>query len=776
MKFGIGQPVRRKEDQRFVTGTGRYLDDMNLAGQAHAFFQRSPHAHAVLRKIDTAAARKAPGVIAVLTGADALADKIAPVPCMAPVAVKPGTRPQALPVRTVLATGRVRHVGDPVALVIAETLAQAKDAAELIAVDYEVLPAICDTAQAAAPGAPEIWPESPGNVNFEWEDGDKARTDAAFAKAARVVKLDLVNNRVVPNSMETRGAIGVHDKGEGSYTLYTSSQGSHLLKDILCGAVLGGIDPGKVRVVTPDVGGGFGMKIFLYPEQIMMLWAARRVGRPVKWIAERSEGFVSDTQGRDHVTHAELALDKEGRFLAVRVSTLANLGAYLSNFGPFIPTMAGKGMQVGVYSMAAAYVEVKGVFTNTVPVDAYRGAGRPEAAYMIERLVDKAGRETGLGAAEIRRRNFIPASAMPYQTALGLTYDSGDFVQNMEAAMAAADWAGFPARKAEAAKRGRRRGIGMSYYVEVCGGAPGVPALVRFEPDDTVSLIIGTQSNGQGHETAYSQILAERLGVPYDKIHVRQGDTNLMKSGTFTGGSRSVTVGAPAAGLAADAAIDKGKAIAADLLETATADIEFQAGRYVVAGTDRAVDIFAVARAAREGRGLPPEAPRELAGDAEFAPEVATFPNGCHICELEIDGDTGATTIVKYTVVDDFGRVVNPVLLSGQVHGGLAQGIGQALLEGTVYDESGQLLTGSFMDYAMPRADIMPDIDFRWTEKVLCRTNPMGIKGCGEAGAIGAPPAVMNAMLDALVDLGIATIDMPATPERVWAAMARHRA
>jgi len=741
VQFGIGQPVRRKEDQRFITGAGRYLDDIRLPREAYAHVLRSPHAHARITSIDVAAAKAEPGVIAVLTGADAEADGIAPIPCLAPIPIKPGTAAQNFPRRALLATERVRFVGDGVALVVAETPAAAKDAAERIAVEYEGLPAVTDLAAAARDGAPQIWPEAPGNLNFTWEDGDKAKTDAAFARASRIVEIDVVNSRVVPNSMEPRGAIGVHDAAEDSYTLYASSQGAHLLKEMLCGAILPKVDPAKIRVVTPDVGGGFGMKIFLYPEYVMLLWAARRTARPVRWVAERGEGFVSDTHGRDNLTHAALALDGEGRFLGIRVATLANLGAYLSNFGPFIPTEAGKGMHVGVYAIPAAHVEVKGIFTNTVPIDAYRGAGRPEAAYMLERLVEKAGRVTGLGAAEIRRRNFIPAAAMPYKTALAHTYDSGDFRGNMEAAMAAADCAGFPERKAAAARRGKRRGLGMSYYIEVCGGAPGVPALVRFEPDDTVSVIVGTQSNGQG-------------------------------SGSFTGGSRSVPVGGSAAQMAADVAIEKGKAIAADLLETASADIEFRDGRYVVAGTDRAIAIFAVAKAAREGRGPATPTPPALAGDAEYTPEVATFPNGCHICEIEIDRDTGAAALVKYTVVDDFGHVINPLLLGGQVHGGIAQGVGQALLEGTVYDAAGQLLTASFMDYAMPRAGDVPGIDFRWNE-IPCRNNLLGIKGCGEAGAIGAPPAVINAIIDALADLGITEIDMPATPLRLWETMRR---
>jgi carbon-monoxide dehydrogenase large subunit len=764
VQFGIGQPVRRKEDRRFITGAGRYLDDIVVPGAVFAYVLRSPHGHAAIKSLDVAAARKAAGVLAVLTGDDAEADGVRPVPCMAPIPIKPGTPAQNMPRRAVLATGRVRHVGDAVALVIASSRQQAQDAAELIEVDYEILPAVTDTATAAKPGAPQLWPEAPGNTNFIWADGDKAKTDRAFAAAARIVAVEVVNNRVVPNSMEPRGALGVYDQAHGSYTLYASSQGAHLLKEMLAGAILPEAGADKIRVITPDVGGGFGMKIFLYPEYVMLLWAARRVGRPVKWIADRSEGFVSDTQGRDNITRAELALDGNNRFLAIRVATLANMGAYLSNFGPYIPTEAGKGMHVGVYAIPAAYVEVTGVFTNTVPVDSYRGAGRPEAAYMLERLVDRAGRETGLGAAEIRRRNFIPAAAMPFKTSLGHTYDSGDFAGNMIAAMKAADWEGFPARKAEAARRGKLRGIGMSYYIEVCGGAPGVPALVRFESNDTVSLIIGTQSNGQGHETAYAQIVSDRLGVPFDKIITRQGDTAALKTGSFTGGSRSVPVGGVAARMASDVVIDKGKTLAADLLEAAAADIEFRAGNYVVAGTDRMIGIFAVAKAAREGKGP------ALDGEAEFLPEVATFPNGAHICELEIDADTGTTAVVGYTAVDDFGEVINPLLLGGQVHGGIAQGIGQALLERTVYDETGQLLSGSFTDYTMPRAGDMPDIDFRWNV-IPCRTNPLGIKGCGEAGAIGAPPAVMNAIIDALGDRGVTAVDMPATPERLWRAL-----
>ncbi len=772
MKFGVGQAIARKEDRRFVTGTGRYLDDIKLDREARAYVLRSPHAHATIKKIDVAAAKKAPGVIAVLTGADAAADKLGDMPCVAHPGNKPGTPEQNFPPRPVLAATHVRFVGDPVALVVAETLAQARDAAELIEVDYHALPAVADMAKALQPGAPQVHPEAPGNLHLTWADGDEGGTKAAFAKAARIVTVDLVNNRVVPNSMEVRGAIGIYTDAEG-YTLYASTQGSHLMKDILLGFIFKGTSPDKVRVITPDVGGGFGMKVFLYPEYVMALWAAKRLGRPVRWISDRSEAFLSDTHGRDNLTKVQLALDKDAKFVGLRLDTLANMGAYLSQFGPYIPTAAGKGMHVGVYAIPVAYVEVKCVFTHTTPTDAYRGAGRPEAAYVIERVVDAAARETGLSPDEIRRRNFIPAAAMPFKTSLGHTYDSGDFLRNMTDAMKNGDWTGYAARKTESAKHGKLRGIGMSYYVEVCGGEPNVPAILRFEPDETVTVIVGTQSNGQGHETAYSQIVADRLGIPFEKVIIKQGDTAMAPSGSFTGGSRSIPVGGVAAQQSADLAIEKGKPAAADLLEASAGDIEFKEGRYHIAGTDRSVDIFKVAAAIREGKGVPAGAPRVLEASADFKPAAGTYPNGCHIVEVEIDPDTGATQLVRYTVVDDFGTVVNPLMLAGQVHGGIGQGVGQALLEVAQYDEEGQLITGSFMDYAMPRADIIPHIDFTWNE-IPCTTNPLGIKGAGEAGSIGAPPAVINAIVDALVPYGVKHIDMPATPQRVWQTIRAH--
>ncbi len=770
-KFSLGQAVRRVEDQRFLTGQGRYLDDIRLPRQLHAVMLRSPHAHARIAGIDADAARTAPGVVGVFTAAEAQADGLGTLPQARGLRNRDGS-PIAKPPRPVLARDRVRHVGDGVAMVVAETVAQAQEAAELINVDYEPLPAIADGAAALAPGAPQIWDEAPGNVAVDWEMGDRAAVEAAFAKAAHVTRLSLVNNRIVVNSMEPRGAIGAYDAESGRYTLYTSSQGSHLVRDALADHVLK-IPRDRLRVVTPDVGGGFGMKMIPYPEQALVLWAAYRLGRPVKWVGNRADAFTSDSQGRDHVTTAELALDAEGRFLGLRVETIANIGAYQTMYGPFVPTVAGSGMLAGLYRTPAIHVAVKCVYTNTVPVDAYRGAGRPEAAYVVERIVDAAARELGLSPAEIRRRNFIPPEAMPYTTALGETYDSGDFARVMEEAMRLADWDGFEGRRAAARATGnRRRGIGMSTYVEACGGGAGESAEIRFEPDGTVTLLIGTQSSGQGHETAFAQLVAQELGLPLDRVRLVQGDTDRIAKGNGTDGSRSLPVGGNAVRAATERIIEKGKRIAAEIMEAAEADIEFADGVFTVAGTDRTVTLNAVAAAAREraGRigGAESETDSGLAERASYKPRATTYPNGCHIAELEVDIETGVAEVVAYTVVDDFGRVINPLMLEGQVHGGSAQGIGQALFERTVYEpDSGQLLTGSFMDYRVPRAADLPAFTFA-TRNTPCRTNPLGIKGAGEAGAIGAPPAVINALVDALSEFGITHIDMPATPERIW--------
>jgi carbon-monoxide dehydrogenase large subunit len=768
-QFGIGQPVRRVEDRRFLTGSGRYVDDLTWPHQAYAFMLRSPHAHARIRAIDTAAAAAAPGVLAVYTGADLARDGIGTIPCLSPLQNRDGS-PAVMPPRPALVRERVRHVGDTVAMVVADTLAAARDAAELIAVDYEPLPATVETAQALAAGQPLVWDEAPGNLCFDWEIGDRAAVARAAAAARHRIALELVNNRVVVTSMEPRGAIGAYDPGEECYTLWSSTQGSHFLRNLLAESIFH-VPENRIRVVTPDVGGGFGMKLFLYPEHVLVLWAAKRLGRPVKWICERSEAFMTDSQGRDNVTRLELFLDEGLRFQALKVETIANMGAYLSNFAPEIPTLSGAVMLSGVYAIPAIHVSVKGVFTNTVPVDAYRGAGRPEAAYALERLVDVAARRLGVGPDELRRRNFIRPEAMPYRTPLGLTYDSGDFQRNMDDALRAARASDFAARRAEARRRGRCRGLGYAVYIEQSGFPPDEFAELRFDPSGTLTILIGTQSSGQGHQTAYAQLAAERLGLPLDKIRVMQGDTAAVGFGRGTGGSRSLPVGGAALADAAHKLVAKGRRIAAHLLEAAEADVEFADGAFRIAGTDRRVGLAEVARAAFNPAQLPAGLEPGFAESGHFTPPAPTFPNGCHLCEVEIDPETGAVEILRYLVVDDFGTVVNPLLLRGQVQGGVAQGVGQAMLERCLYDpETGQLLSGSLTDYAIPRADDLPPIAFDYNV-VPCRTNPLGIKGAGEAGAIGAPPAFVNAVIDALAEFGIEHLDMPLLRERLWRAI-----
>jgi aerobic carbon-monoxide dehydrogenase large subunit len=764
-RFSVGQAVTRTEDQRFLTGAGAFTDDLHVEGEVHGVVLRSPHAHARIRGIDTGGAKAAPGVLAVLTGADAAAAGLGPLPCK----VHPDFRDGSKMVRTarpVLAAERVRHVGDPVAFVVATTQEQARDAAEMIEVDYEVLPSATDLRSVLEPGAARVWDEVEGNLALDWDSGDGAAVDRALARAAHVTTIEIVNNRVAPSAMEPRAAIGSFDAQSGRYTLMTGGQGPHSMKEILAKDVLK-VDEKQVRVIQKDVGGGFGMKIFVYPEYPMVLWASRVIGRPVRWTAERGESFLSDTHGRDHLTRITIGCDADGRMLAIRASAIANLGAYLSQYGPFIPTDCGAAMYAGVYGFEAVHFEVRCAYTNTVPVDAYRGAGRPEAAYAVERAVDATARDLGIDPAEFRKRNFIPESAFPYTTAMGLTYDSGAFARLLDQALQRADRAGFAARRAESERRGRLRGFGIAYYIEVCGGAPNESAEVRISGEGKVQLLIGNQSNGQGHATAFAQILSDKLGVPFESIETVQGDTDLIRRGSGTGGSRTASVAGVAAIQASDLAIDKGKAIAAEMLEAAPADLRFEDGRYAIVGTDRAIGLFEVA--AKAG-------PAGLDGFATFDPDAATFPNGAHVCEIEIDRDTGQAQILRYTVVDDFGKVVNPLLVAGQVHGGVVQGIGQALCEEAVYDPgSGQLVTGSFMDYALPRADHAPWIDFS-TVEIPCRTNPLGVKGCGEAGAIGAPPAVMNALVDALAPLGVAAVDMPATPLRLWRLIQDHAA
>jgi carbon-monoxide dehydrogenase large subunit len=770
MKFGIGQPVRRHEDLRLITGNGRYTDDITLPNMVHAFVLRSPMAHARIARVDATAARAMPGVLLVLTGEDVQADGLGDVPCTAPLTSRDG-KPRHDTPRPVLAVDTVRHAGQPVALVVAETLANARDAAEAIAVDYDALPAVTDAAEAVKPGAPQLFEHIPANIVFDWDNdlGDAAATDAAFARAAHVVALDLVNNRVVVNSMEPRNAIGDYDLASGRATLYTATQGPHFVRNPLAEAVLK-MPKDSLRLITPNVGGGFGMKAFVYPEHALVVWASRKLARPVKWQEDRSEGFLSDNQGRDHVTHAELALNADGRFLGLRVSILANLGAYLSPLGCFVPTRS-TDLVSGIYTTPAIHINVKGVCTNTVVVCAYRGAGRPEAAYLLERLVDAAARELGMTPDAIRRINFVPPAAMPYTSPTRLVLDSGEFEKVMDLCMAEAEWSSFAQRRAQSARHGRLRGIGMATYTERCGGGFPETASIEFKEDDRIELVMGNQEYGTGLITAYKQVVSDQLGVDADRIDVIMGDTDRTPAG-LTGGSRALAVAGAALHEASRTIIDKGRQIAAHMMEVSAQDVTFADGEFGVSGTDLRRDLFQVAAAARDPARLPPGIEPGLDTTHHRVPEAQTFPNGCHIVEVEIDPETGRISIERYTVVDDFGRTINPLMLEGQVHGGIVQGIGQALCEHAVYDEdSGQLLTGSFMDYAMPRAGNMPSIAFS-THNVPTKGNPLGVKGAGEAGAVGAPPAVINAVVDALHGrTGVRHIDMPATPQRVWSLL-----
>jgi carbon-monoxide dehydrogenase large subunit len=766
-KFGLAQSIARVEDPRLLKGGGRYTDDIALPGMLHGIVLRSPHAAATFGTIDTAAAASVPGVRAIYTGADLKADGLGPLPCAAPVQNRDGTD-MVNPPHLALADGAVRHIGDPVAFIVAETAAAARDAAELINVDYAMQPAIVDLAKATQPGAPLVWPEAKNNVAFDWGIGDQAATNALFASAAHVTRLTVINNRVVVASMEARASIAEFDQATGRWTLYANTQGGWLIKNLI--AAVFNTEPARFRVITPDVGGGFGMKAFLYPEHVLTCYAARKLGQPVKWASERGEAFVADTQGRDNITLGELALDKDGKFLALRTRNLANMGAYLSTFAPYIPTLAGGAVLSGVYGFQQIFAHVVGVFTHTVPVDAYRGAGRPESNYLLERLVDAAARELNIDRAELRRRNMVPSSAMPHATPVGKTYDSGDFAAVLDTALKQMDYAGFPARRAEAARRGKRRGIGLSYYLEVTMGDPTERAEIRFADDGYVDLYVGTQSNGQGHETGYVQLTSQRLGIDAEKIRVRQGDTDAIPVGGGTGGSRSLYSQGQAILVTAETVINKGKQAAADVLEASPADIAFDDGRFSIVGTDRGIDIIELAATQRRKIAAGEKA---ITLDAAEIANVAehTFPNGCHMAEVEVDPDTGVVEIVRYRVCDDFGKTVNPMIVRGQVHGGVAQGIGQALLERTSYDpETGQLLSGSFTDYALPRANDLPDIEVDLIE-VPSVSNPLGVKGAGEAGAVGSPPALINAIVDALSDDGVTQIDMPATPENVWRAL-----
>jgi carbon-monoxide dehydrogenase large subunit len=764
-QFGIGQAVTRFEDRRLLQGGGRYLDDVRLPGEAHAVVVRSPHAHARIVGIDTSAAAKAPGVLAVFTGAD-----VAGLGTMQMTLKRkrPDGSPMFAPPHRGLARDRVRYVGDPVALVIAETRAQAEDAAELVAVDYDPLPSVTATAEAIG-GAP-VWPECPDNVSNLFESGDRAATDAAFAGAARVVRRRYVISRVHAQYLEPRGALGVWDPGEERYTLYADVQYPHRVRTALATNVFK-VPEHQIRVIAGDVGGGFGTKGWQYPEHRLVLWAARRLGRPVRWVCERREAIPADEHARDNVTDAELALDAEGRFLALRARTLANVGAYVSSDRNLLATFSNVVTLVGVYAFPAAHVQVLSVLTNTNSTAPYRGAGRPEATYVLERLIDDAARELGVDRVALRRRNLVPATAMPHRTPLGVTYDCGDFPRNLDDALALADVAGFPARREAARARGRLRGLGIVNAIERAAGPQPEFAEIRFSPSGAATVLMGSKNQGQGHETTFKQILHERLGLDPREVRYIDGDTDRVAFGMGTMGSRSTVIGGTALWMAADKVIAKGRKIAARLLEAAEADLVFADGRFAVAGTDRGVALKEVARAAFQPGQLPPGVEPGLYETGTFVPKQDTWPNGTHVCEVEIDPDTGAVTLDRYALVDDVGTVINPLTLKGQIHGGVAQGVGQALMEQVVYDgESGQLLTATFMDYAMPRADTLPDMAIG-SNPVPTALNPLGAKGAGEAGTVGALPVVMNAVMDALAPLGVRDLDMPATPARVWEAI-----
>jgi carbon-monoxide dehydrogenase large subunit len=775
---GIGARVKRKEDHRFITGKGRYTDDINLKDQTYAYFVRSPHAHAAIKSIKVPKWKPEDGVVAVYTGEHVAEDKIGGLICGWMIHSKDGSPMKAGP-HPILAQGKVRYVGDHVAVVIAESKEQAKAAAAKINVSYDVLPHVVDVAKATKSKV-QIHDVAPNNTVYEWSLGDKAATDAAFARAQHVTKLDLVNNRLIPNAMEPRAAIGSWDAGNDHYTLYTTSQNPHVARLVI--SAFHGLAPEhKLRVIAPDVGGGFGSKIFIYAEEVVCVWASKRIGgRPVKWTAERTESFLADAHGRDHVTHAELAMDAQGRILGLRCHTLASMGAYLSTFASCVPTYLYATLLSGQYAIPSIYAEVDAIYTNTAPVDAYRGAGRPEATYVVERLVETAAREMKIDPAEFRRRNFI--KSFPHQTPVIMTYDAGDYDASLEKALDIADYKGFPARKAQAAKKGKLRGIGFANYIEACGIAPSAAvgslgagvglwesAEVRVNPVGTIEILTGSHSHGQGHETTFAQLVSDRLGVDINTVAIVHGDTDKVQFGMGTYGSRSGAVGMTAIAKALDKVEAKAKKVAAHVMEAAEGDIEFKNGTFSVKGTDKKMAFGEVALAAYVAHKFPTsEIEPGLKESAFHDPTNFTFPAGCHICEVEIDRDTGITEIVNWTAVDDFGTLINPMIVEGQVHGGITQGVGQALTENCVYDaESGQLITGSFMDYCMPRATDVPAFKLGFTE-TKCPSNPLGMKGCGEAGAIAAPAAVMNAVTDAL---GVKDLPMPASPHNVWKAL-----
>jgi carbon-monoxide dehydrogenase large subunit len=765
-KFGIGQPVPRVEDPRFITGRGRYVDDFELPHQCHGVTVMSPHAHARIKGIDTAKAKAADGVLAVLTGADVKADQLGPLAPPMPEDMG-GPKGFRSPLN-ILAIDKVRAVGERVAFVVAETLVQARNAAELIEFDYEPLPAVITSEDAVKPGAPAVWDEAPNNVSFTLMMGNKDATDAALANAKHVVTLKLNNSRITANAIEPRAAIGHYHPDADNYTLYSTSQNPHGTRSAVAGQVLR-VPETKLRVISPDVGGGFGMKHGGYPEDALVVWASRRVGgRPVKWVGTRSEALLGDSQGRDQIVTGELALDERGKVLGLRVNALHAMGSHVFGASMVVPLFAMR-LAPGVYQIPAVHCVGKAVFTNTIPLAPYRGAGRPEATYLIEQLLDRAAKVVGIDPIEIRRRNFIPASAMPHKIQTGITYDSGDFVHVMDECLKIADWNGFAKRAVESKKQGKLRGRGIGYFLEEAA-VFNDRMVLRFDPSGMLTILAGTHSHGQGHATVYAQMVTEWLGVPFENIRFVQGDTDAVPIGRGSYGSRSMHVGGNALKKASDNIIEKAKPMAAMMMEAAVGDIEFKDGSFSIVGTDRSMKLTDVAKAFYRPAMLPPQFDVGLEASGTFAAEPPNYPNGCHVCEVEVDPETGVVTLARYAAVDDVGRIMNHLLCEGQIHGGVAQGVGQALMEAIIFDADGQLLTGSFQDYAMPRAEDFPDLQSELTE-VPARTNPLGVKGAGEAGATGAPPAVIGAVLDALKPLGIEHIDMPATPARVWAAI-----
>lgn len=772
---GIGARVARKEDKRFLTGKGRYTDDMVVPGMKYGYFIRSPHAHAKITNIDVAAAKAMPGVIDVLDGKQLLADGIGNLICGWMIHSRDGS-PMKMGAWRPLAVDTVRYVGDAVAIVVADSLGEARDAAEAVSIDYEELPVVTEAVEALKPGAPQIHPESSDNLIFDWVIGDEGATDQAIAAAAHVTEIELTNNRLSPNPMEPRAALGIYDSAEDHYTCYTTSQNPHVAR-LVMSAFYNVAPENKLRVIAPDVGGGFGSKIYIYPEEIVCLWASKKTGVPVKWNSDRTEAFLTDAHGRDHVSKVKMAFDGDHRIIGLKVDTIANLGAYMSLFSSAVPTYLYATLLSGQYAIPAIHANVRTVYTNTAPVDAYRGAGRPEATYLLERTMETAARELGISPAELRRKNFI--RSFPHQTPVIMMYDAGDYDASLDVAMQAADWNGFESRRAEAANRGMKRGIGMSCYIEACGIAPsqavgslgaGVglweSAEVRVNAVGTIEVLTGSHSHGQGHETTFAQLVADRLGVPIDSVSIVHGDTDKVQMGMGTYGSRSGAVGMSAVVKALDKVEAKAKKIAAHLMEADESDIVIENGELKVAGTDKVLPWFQVALASYTAHNLPAGMEPGLKETAFYDPSNFTFPAGCYICEVEVDPETGHTKIIQFVAADDFGNIVNPMIVEGQVHGGIAQGIGQALLEGVHYDENGQLLTASYMDYAMPRADDLPSFKLSH-QNTPCPSNPLGIKGCGEAGAIGSPPALMNAITDAI---GNNMLTMPATPQKVWMA------